>query len=98
MRAALCQKRNDRTSSLKWEVVQYASAHVREICILENAWLDRKEEIKRNFIGLYFCRVFPSEIVHHILSMVETWRAVDARVVGPGLFKVEFRRTMRALQ
>ena len=93
MRAALCKKKRDGSSGLKWGIVRYASSNVTEICILENAWLDHKDQIFSFYIRLYFYRIFPTEIVCRILGMVETWRAVDARYVSPEFFKVEFRKT-----
>ena len=93
MRAALCKKTRDGASGIKWEIVHYASSNVTEICILENAWLDYKDQIFSYYTRLYFYRIFPSEIVGRILAMVETWRAVDARHVSPEFFKVEFRKT-----
>ncbi|OUU49679.1 MAG: hypothetical protein CBC12_07590 [Candidatus Puniceispirillum sp. TMED52] len=93
MRAALCKKKRDGASGLKWEIVRYAWSNVTEICILENAWLDYKDQIFSHYIRLYFYRLLPSEIVCRILGMVETWRAVDARHVSPEFFKVELRKT-----
>lgn len=75
----------------------YVSANATETCILENAWLDQKDKLFSQFILRYFDRMFPSEIIHRILAMVEVWRAIDAVKLDHGFFKIELRRTYMEL-
>lgn len=81
MRRALCGKKGRVESDLKWEIVQYSDAGLQEVCILENVWRETKDRLFRIHTTLVFMGVFPLDVIRHIQSFVDVWRAVDARLL-----------------